>query len=529
VTFSDIANLALQEIRAKSKLRLYQTDFQCWKWDVLGFRTYEKMQHIGDTALFGDKKRTMVKSANGTAKSFEVSLMVAWSASVFEPGETVSILSAPSVPQLEKVIFKYLKSHYNRALDRNIKLPGRIDESLGWVYDSAAGKGWLAFGRKPPEQDAVSVFQGVRSEFGRTNVFFDEAGGMSRQMFTAAEAVLTGADALFVGIGNPDNTGTEFQKAYTDPKLAEEYNLFTISAFDLPTLTGERVYPHTTEGDEMEVKMLASLTQRKWVEHKQRIWGESDARYLSKVLGEFPPDSGSTFFGQTVINRAHDTEIEHDDAIRPILGADIARYGQDESVVYENRGGRIRLVDSWGKTDTVETARRIHRFANERAAVEVRIDSAGVGGGVFDMLEKLPEFADKVYLLIGVDGGSASPDNSRWANSRAYNHDSLRTQMMEGQIDLDFDDEELKEQLLNVTYKFNTRGAVQITPKDELRTLLDGSPDRLDACIYSAIDLEWLTGNPLAGLQRGSRVSFDTEAPEDDPLRELVYGAGMPW
>lgn len=526
---SDVVNVALQEIRNKSKLRLYRTDFQAWKWDVLGFKTYEKMQEIGDTCLFGEKNRSMVKSANGTAKSFEISLMIAWSASVFDPGETVSIISAPSVPQLEKVVFKYLKSHYNRALDRNVRLPGRIDESLGWVYDSAAGKGWLAFGRKPPEQDAVSVFQGVRSEFGRTNVFFDEAGGMSRAMFTAAEAVLTGADARFVGIGNPDNTGTEMQRAYTDPKLAAEYNLFTISAMELPTWTGERVYPETPYGDEMEAKMLASLTQRSWVEHKKRIWGESDARYLSKVLGEFPPDSGSVFFGQNVINLAHETTLDPE-GIRPVLGVDIARYGQDESVIYQNRGGHVRLVDTWGKSDTVATARRIHDNAKRLGALEVRVDSAGIGGAVFDMLERLPEFAGKPYMLIGIDGGTASPDPSRWANSRAYNHDFLRTEMAEGRIDLDFEDEDLKDQLLGVTYKFNNRGAIQITPKDEMKTVMDGSPDRLDACIYSTVDLEWLTGNPIAQMNKGDVFAVDpADIGFDFDFENAIHGAGSPF
>lgn len=531
MTFSDITNLALQEIRSKSKLRLYQTDFAAWKWDVLGFKTYELMAEIMDDMLFGSKKRTMIKSANGTAKSMEVSLAIAWSASVFDPGETVSIISAPSVPQLEKVIFKYLKSHYNRAIDRNVRLPGRIDESLGWVYDSEAGKGWLAFGRKPPEQDAVSVFQGVRSEFGRTNVFFDEAGGMSRAMFTAAEAVLTGADAMFGGIGNPDNTGTEFQRAFTDPKLAAEYNLHTISAMQLPTWTGERVYPHTAYGDEMEAKMLASLTQRKWVEHKQRIWGETDARYLSKVLGEFPPDSGSTFFGQRVINLATETDIPEDPATRPILGADIARYGQDESVIYSNQGGRLRIQDTWGKTDTVETARRIHRKAIELAAIEVRIDASGVGGGVFDMLDVLDEFSDKPYILIAIDGGTASPDASRWANSRAYNHDQLRTQMIDGLVDIDFEDEDLKDQLLGVTYKFNNRGAVQITPKDQMKTVMDGSPDRLDAAIYATVDMEWLTGNPLAQMRKGDVFSIEHEDVAswfDFEFHEYIRSEGMP-
>ena len=521
---SDVVNVALQEIRSKSKLRLYQTDFQAWKWDCLGFRTYEKMQEIGDTCLFGEKNRTMIKSANGTAKSFEVSLMVAWSASVFDPGETVSIISAPSVPQLEKVIFKYLKSHYNRSLDRGVKLPGRIDESLGWVYDSAAGKGWLAFGRKPPEQDAVSVFQGVRSEFGRTNVFFDEAGGMSRQMYTAAEAVLTGADARFVGIGNPDNTGTEFQRAYTDPKLAAEYNLFTISAYELPTLTGERVYPHTAEGDEMERKMLASLTQKSWVEHKKRIWGEKDARYLSKVLGEFPGDGDTAFFPQRIIDLSHETTIEPEtDTV--ILGVDIARYGQDESVIYENRQGRLRLRDSWGKADTVESARRIHKVATEERAYAVCIDASGIGGAVFDMLDNLDEFADKCYYLIGIDGGTRSSDPSRWLNTRAENHDRLRTLMAEGRIDLDFDDKELADQLTNLTYKFTPRGAIQIASKDDMKTVMDGSPDRLDGAIYSVYDVESLLGK----VPDGTVVAMEPEDVEVDyDFYEFIRGPGAP-
>lgn len=523
--FSKATELALEEIRNKSKLRLYQTDFQAWKADVMGFRTYELMQEIGDTCLFGEKDRTLIKSANGTAKSFEVGLMIAHQASVYDPGETVSIVSAPSVPQLEKVIFAYLKSFYGRAAERQMKLPGHIDESLGWVFDDPSGKKWLAFGRKPPEQDAVSVFQGVRSQFGRTNVFFDEAGGMSKPMYTAAEAVMTGGDARFVGIGNPDNAGTEFQRGFTVPALAAEYNLFTISAYMLPTMTGERVYPHTSEGDEMEARMLSALTQRKWVEHKERIWGRKDARFLSKVLGEFPGDGDNSFYPQRLITQAHDTTIPYDEATRPNLGVDIARYGQDESVIYENRGGRIRIKEHWGKTDTVESATRIHKTANELVASEVRIDASGIGGAVFDMLEKLPEFQDKVYTLIGIDGGTRASDPSRWINTRAENHDSLREQMADGLIDLDFEDSELSEQLLNLTFKFNSRGAIQITSKDDLKTVMDGSPDRMDAAIYSAVDMSWLTGN---SWRKGDVVAYELEDIYDYGLEDYIRGEGMP-
>lgn len=551
-----IFDAAIAEIRRRSQLRIYQTDFDAWAWDVLRLRNYEKMRTIAYDALFGHKERTLVKSGNGTGKSVLEAEMILWAGSVFPVGETVSIISAPSIPQLQKVTFAYLKSFHGRVSNelrpKDFIVPGRMDENLGWVLDGPHGKIWLASGRKPPDQDAVSMFQGLRSQFGKTFVWFDEAGGMSRAMYTAAEAVMTGGEARFFGIGNPDNAGNEFQKNFTPEKdsdglvLPSEFNLHTITAYDTPVFTGERVYPMTVEGDRMEKQMLTALTTKRWVAHKTRIWatggkivpdmdfrltqsdidsgadgnvGDPDPRYfvrvdsvrtitrengeteeipdpvkwdargLSKVLGEFPGDNDTAFFPQAVIDLAHETSITEDFQIRPVLGVDIARLGADESVIYVNRGGRCRLGDTWGRQDTVTSARRVHEAAQQLNAQTVVIDAAGVGGGVFDMLKRLDEFADKVYDLIGVDGGTRSSDPRQWLNTRAENHDNLRTLMATGKIDIEYDDRELKNQLVNVTYKFTAqRGAIQITPKDEMRTEMEGSPDRLDALIYATID-----------------------------------------
>lgn len=560
-----VFELAIAEMRRRSKLALYRRDFDAWAWDVLRLRNYEKMRDIAHDCLFANRSRTMTKSGNGVGKSSLMSQMILWAGSVFDEGDTVSIVSAPSIPQLQKVTFAYLKSYHGRVSslvkESDFKVPGRIDENLGWVSETKNGKIWLATGRKPPDQDAVSMFQGLRSQIGMTYVWFDEAGGMSRAMFTAAEAVQTGEDSRFSGIGNPDNAGTEFQQSFVDKVKANEYNLHTISAFDTPVYTGERVYPHSPEGDAMEAQLLRALTSKQWVAHKSRIWATGgavlpdpehpenrsydmrvdvtepwrkgdvqhlgkqfevrdgkkvvviskmkwDARGLSKVLGEFPGDSDFAFFPQEAIDTAHGTEIAEDMGVRPVFGVDIARFGADESVIYLNRGGRVRLLDSWGKTDTVETARRIHRQAIEHNASEVRIDSVGVGGGVYDMLKVLEEFSDKNYVLIGVDGGFKSPDLKRWSNARAYNHDQLRELMLGRSLDLDYDDRELADQLINVTFKFKERGGVQITAKDDMRTVMDGSPDRLDALIYSVIDTSSLF-LPDDGLKPGDVVLED--------------------
>lgn len=521
-----VVSESLGEIKNKRLQNLYQKDFLAWQADVLGFRTYRAMQNIADTALFGEIPRTVVKSSNGTSKSFTVAAMIAWTGSVFDVGEAISIISAPSLSQIEKVTFRYLKSFKARASQRGFILPGIVDEQLEWKVRGPEGNIPLAYGKKPAPGQEVAVFQGVRSEYGLTFVWFDEAGGMSKGMYTAAEAVMTGAKARFTGIGNPDDGTGEFARIYKERKYDGEYNRFTISSFDLPTFTGEVVYP---DDPEMEQRMLDSLTQVSWVEHKKRIWGETDARYLSKVLGEFPKDGGNGFFSQGAIDKAYDTEIEEDLSQPLILGVDIARWGVDESVIAANRGGHVRVVDSWGKSDLVDSARRIHNYAVEHGASEVRIDSTGVGGGVYDMLDRLPEFQGE-YLLVGWDNGSGSPDASQWSNKRSYAHDSLRQQMIEGKIDLDYDDDQLRNELQVITYKFNNRGAIQITPKDELKTALEGgnSPDRLDAVIMAAADMSPWTGNPYNSYNPGEAIIQDRE----DILEYLdelpMFGAGLP-
>lgn len=516
-----IADEAARTWKSNRQRELYKTDFVAWRADVLGFRSYQKMDMICHDALFGEKRRTAIKSSNGTAKSHEFANMIAWAASVFDPGDALSIVTAPSIPQLEATVFRYMKSAKVRAMQRGFELQGNINESLEWEVKGPEGNIPLVVGRVPSTGSEVSRFQGVRSQTGRTYVWGDEAGGLSKNLFTAFEAIITGKHARLGLIGNPDDVGTPWYDLFTDPKYADDFNLHSISSFDLPTFTGEVVYP---DDPEMEERMRSSLTQVDWVERQKRIWGENDPRYLAKVKGEFPKDGGNGFFPMAAIGNAHETIIDDDPSDPLVLGVDIARWGPDESVIAENRSGRVRVVDTWGKSDLVATARRVHEHAMEHGAVEVRIDTTGVGGGVFDMLENFEEFADATYALVGWDNGRAALDPRQHANMRAYSHDELRTAMVEGKVDLDYEDDLLREELQAVTFKFNQRGAVQITPKDELKKFINGrSPDRLDAVIMAATDMTPWTGNPLNEFQAGEKVMRDPHEWLDQAPYE--YGA----
>ena len=504
MSLTNIVDLALLDLRERSKKRIYQSDPEAWVADVLGKSWYGKQAEIVDAYL--SSQRIAIKSANGCGKSAVLSDLITWEVAVGEPEETLCIISAPTLSQIEKVIFAYLKVNKGTASANGFEIPGRISETLTWKLDTPQGSNLLAFGKRPSDKDIVSSFQGTRKL--RTLVFLDEAGGLPAEMFTAAEAVATGAGSKIAAIGNPDRRGTEFHRIFTDPQLSQDWTLQTISAFDLPTFTGEEVYADPVKQD----LLMQSLTSVEWVEHKKRAWGEDSARYKSKVLGQFPDEADNTFFSQSIIDMAYECEVEEDEDIKPILGVDVARYGSDESRMYINRGGRIRLYDdgtedggAWSKTDLITTARKVHSAAQRVGAKLVNVDANGVGGGVVDALLTLEEFRDATYDVGSIMTANASPDNMRWFNQRAYQYDMLREGMAEGKFDLDFDDVDLREELITQTYKFSAKGAIQITSKDEMKKQGLDSPDSLDAVLLSTIDFV----EEEDKVQPGSVIEYD--------------------
>ena len=206
------------------------------------------------------------------------------------------------------------------------------------------------------------------------------------------------------------------------------------------------------------------------------------------MLGQFPDEADNTFFSQVALDKGFDTTIEEDASVRPILGLDVARFGSDENVLYVNRGGRVRVEDKWSKLDLIETARRVHAHAQRVLADIVNVDVNGVGGGVVDALLRLDEFSDSVYSVGAINSSNRSPDQARWTNARAYHYDTFRELVADGKLDLDYEDSQLREEMMSQSYHFSTRGSITMTSKDEMRKQGMSSPDSLDAAILSIID-----------------------------------------
>lgn len=531
--FDSIISEAMTEIEKKSRKALYQRDYLAWASDVLGRKYYAKMAEIMDEAAHArnGKTRNAVRSCNGAGKSIALADIGVWWVTAFPPEESLAIFTANGRQQIEIVTFKYLKDAYGYMKTHGHNPPGEINESLEWkfVKPDGSGKEVLSFGKRPSDQDIVSSFQGTRKR--RTFVGLDEMGGLPRDLLTAAEAVTTGGETRLFGIGNPDRRGTLFHEVFTQKQYADDWNLYTISGYELPTMTGEIVYPDDPE--KQRLMLTSGMIDRTWIEHKERAWRveqpdgtmKPNALFKAKVLGQFPDEDDSTFFPESHIIGAQETDIEPTGG--GIGGLDLGFAGEDESVMYVNQGGHVRLFEGevsykddagnfigktsgvWNRAETIESARRAHAIAMYLGLEELRVDASGAGVGVFNELNTLSEFKDKTYLLVGIRGGTASSDRNQWAKARDEHHDALKTLLRNKEIDLDPNDTKLKDELMIVTYELNERGAVKITPKKLLRNQFGGSPDRLDALIYATVPLNQLLGKEPDQPEKGERVMFD--------------------
>lgn len=503
---TNLMPFVLDELREKSKSRTYLRDPEAFVSDVLDKRWHKKQRDVAESFLMNT--RTAVKSANGCGKSDIISDLILWTIAVNEPGDTLCLLTAPSLQQIGSIIMPFLKTGKQAAAANGFMLPGDIREDLTWKAEGPQGSIELVRGKRPADKDVVSVFQGVRGKY-RTNVFMEEAGGLPEDLFVGAEAVTTQEGSRIIGIGNPDRTGTYFHRIFTDDNFEKLWSRQTISAFDLPTFTGEIVY----EDKERQANLLRVLTTPEKVEERRLMWGEGSARWQAKVLGEFPDAADDSLYPQSTIDKAFDTSVELTGEERPILGLDVARYGADSNQLYVNTNGQIRRYDDgnpdsgqWSKTDLITTARRAHEAAQKLNAKLINVDANGVGSGVVDALLNLDEFRDAMYDVGSIFTANASSDNTRWFNQRAEIYDMFREKMQDGLIDLDYSDDELREQLITATFKFSAKGSLQITSKEDMRKKGLSSPDSLDAVLLSTID-HLASGKP----EVGAVVEFEPE------------------
>lgn len=399
------------------------------------------------------------KSMIPTHNSFLASRIALWWIDAHPPGEAIVVSTAPTYAQVHTILWEEIRKGHRKG-----QLPGVVLKSDEWQDPSG---NIVGFGRKPADTDEHG-FQGIHRRY--VLVIIDEAGGVPKQLFTAAEALVTNDDCRILAIGNPDDPGTEFS---TVCQPGSGYHVTTISAFDTPNFTGEPVPDYLS-------KLLVSP---EWVEDKRRRWGEDSPLWKSKVLGEFPDVSTNTLIRPGWITDAQNANLAA--TTSPLtLGVDVARFGTDKTVLCLRRGPHVRITRTIDISPTTQVAGEV--IATQRQVLAdtghvpvAQVDTVGVGGGVADTLR------EQGALVVDMVAGAAAQDPKRFVNARAEWYWQLRNLLEAGELDLDPHDDDLAGQLAGLRYEVTSKGQIKIESKDAMKARGMSSPDRADALMLA--------------------------------------------
>lgn len=285
----------------------------------------------------------------------------------------------------------------------------------------------------------------------------DESGDYPEAIMPTMEGIFAGepVEAHIVQAGNPLKRAGPLYRACTSARA-----LWTVIE-----ITGDPDDPRRSP--------------RISIEHaREQIaqYGRDNPWVLVNIFGQFPPSSINTLIGPDEMAAAEkrmyrDHDIAH--AAR-VLGVDVARYGDDASVVFPRQGLVAFTPLLYRNLDSMQGAGHVARkWADWEADACFVDDTGGYGAGWIDALRSLGR------APIGVSF-SGEPHDRRYYNKRAEMYfDCAEWIKGGGQLP---PCPELVAAMTQTTYTF--RGdRLLLEDKGQIKTRLGFSPDHADALV----------------------------------------------
>lgn len=217
---------------------------------------------------------------------------------------------------------------------------------------------------------------------------------------------------------------------------------------------------------------------------KDQAWYEAQKRKKTPVIvaqeidRDYSAAVSNSFIPSSLVIAAQARGPADVAAVGPIrMGLDVARFGDDKTVLTIRRGRVLVKQTAWNKTDLMSTAARVHQeiLAYERSGAEVQqvaVDVIGVGAGVAD---RLREWHPKI--VEDVNSADLMDDGQNY-NLRAYMWAEMK-EWLETVVVLP-NDQELRADITGLRYLYKA-GLLLIESKDDAKKRGLKSPNRADS------------------------------------------------
>ncbi len=418
-----------------------------WQRDVL--------EDIGNALKSGASMeraiREAIASGHGIGKSALVAWLILWAVSTCP--DTKGVITANTESQLKTKTWAELAKWHRLCI-------------CGYWFDLTAtaliskvpghDKTWR-IDQVPWSERNTEAFAGLHNKGKRVLLIFDEASAIPDSIWEVSEGALTdkNTEILWCVFGNPTRNTGRFKDCF-----GRFRHRWTCRQVDSRT-----------------AKMTNHAQIDAWIED----YGEDSDFVRIRVKGEFPRAGNTQFIPSDIVASARSRRLGYEDYGRAprIIGVDVARFGDDSSVITKRQGLMCLPQLCFHGLDLMTLADKI---ANEIYAWEpdgVFIDGAGVGGGVIDRLRQLG------FDIVDVQAGASALDKTKFMNRRAEMWSKMREWLRNAQLP---DDPDLEKELTGIEYGFSPSGLLQLEKKEDMKKRGLSSPDRSDsiACTFYA-------------------------------------------
>lgn len=459
-------------------LQTFRNDRLNWVRKVLG-ATPEPGQAAALRALDNGEEKLSIRSGHGVGKSTLLAWCMLHYILHYYPCKIV--ITAPSAPQLYDAAFAEVK--YWIA-----KLPAIYSQNLVATSDRVYMEGAQSeafISARTSRAESPEALQGIHSK--NTMIVVDEASGVPEPIFESAQGSMSTPHAITILTGNPTRRSGFFYNTHT--KWADDWWTLKIACHD------------------------SSQVQDSFITGMAKRYGMDSAVYAVRVLGEFPPAESDTFIPYYLIEEAMAREIDPPADVPFTFGVDVARFGDDDTVLCKRQGYFVHPLKVWKKLDTMQVAARImfeyQVLPEHLRPAEIYIDVIGIGAGVADRLRQL--LADTPCDVVDINVSELPTLGSQYHRLRDDLWGSIREAAESRKLCLPKDDELLAE-LTTPKLEFTGQGKMQLESKDKMIKRGLKSPDRGDALALCFA----YEGAVAAGLTVSNRQTNPNEAISND-------------
>ena len=418
--------------------------------------------------------RVAVRSGHGVGKTALESWVILWF--LFTRPFPKIPCTAPTQQQLLDILWPEI----SKWLKRSELMDSLFDWQKTKIQNRIFPERWFATARTASKPENMAGFHEEHLLF-----VIDEASGVMDPIYETIEGALTTKDAKLLLCGNPtQNIGT-FKRAFH-----EDRDLY-----------------YTIKVNCMDTDRVASAYCQRLI----RQYGMDSDVVRVRVLGEFPKSEPDGLIPLELVEAAmmRDLDIDYNSMLH--VGADIARFGDDETIFVPRIAGKTLGLFHYTKQDTTTTAGKLLNITKNlmrdynKPYATIRIDDDGVGGGVTDMLrETIREQRLNIDVIACHNGGSPI-DKEHYANWATEQWCNLKQRLLDGDIEIPNDDE-LSAQLSTRKYSIDRRGRIILEDKKTYKKRIRRSPDRADALILACAKVRNNIDPNIAALLGGAKL-----------------------